>query len=217
MKSDTRLQHDVLVELEWDPGVDAAQVGVAAKDGVVTLTGTVPSYAEKVKAERAAKRVHGVRGLANDIAVRVRGADRRTDADIADAAVRALEWDTGVPDDRITVVVRDGWLTLEGDMDWWHQREAAERAVRPLAGLEGVTNQVVVKPRVGPGDVKGKIEEAFRRSAAVDAGQVRVEVEDGKVTLHGGVRSLAEVREAERAAWAAPGVSEVDNRLAVMP
>ena len=207
----------MLAELEWDPGVEAAQIGVAAKEGVVTLTGTVPSYAEKVRAERAAKRVHGVRGLANDIAVRVRGADRRTDADIAAAAVRALEWDTGVPDGRVTVVVRDGWLTLEGDVDWWHQREAAERAVRPLTGLEGVTNQVVVKPRAETGDVKGKIEAAFRRSAAIDAERVRVEVQDGKVILHGGVRSLSELREAERAAWAAPGVSEVENRLAVMP
>jgi osmotically-inducible protein OsmY len=220
MKSepDTRLQHNVLAELEWDPSIDASMIGVTAKDGVVTLTGTVTSYADKMTAERTAKRVHGVKAVANDIKVRLPCMSERTDSDIATAAVQALKWYSGVPEDRIKVTVRDGWVTLEGDVDRWFQKDAAERPVRTLTGVKGVTNDIKVTSRViRPGDVKEKIEAAFKRSAEIDARQVRVEAHEGKAILSGNVRSWAEREAAEQAAWAAPGVSAVENHIKITP
>jgi osmotically-inducible protein OsmY len=215
--ADTKLQHDVLAELEWDPSVDASQIGVTAKDGVVTLTGVVSSFADKMAAERAAKRVYGVRAVANDIEVKLPGGAERTDSEIAAAAVNALKWDTSVPGEAITVTVRNGWITLEGEVEWFYQKDAAERAVRLLKGVKGVVNNIKVKSRVSPGDIKDKIEEAFKRNAEIDARRITVEAHDGKVILSGRVRSWAERDEAEQAAWSAPGVTAVENHITVAP
>jgi len=215
MKNDTDLLRDVLDELEWEPSVDAAEIGVTVRDGVVTLTGAVKSYAEKMTAERVTKRVVGVKAIANDIEVRLRGTAERNDSDIARAAVDALKWKTLVPDDRIKVLVTKGWVTLEGDLDWQYQRDAAFEAVHHLVGVKGVNNLLAVKPRASATEVKSRIEAAFRRSAELDAQKVRVETRDGKVTLRGEVQSWSERQEAERTAWSAPGVTEVENLIAI--
>ncbi len=215
--NDTRLQHNVLAELEWDPSIDAAQLGVMARDGVVTLTGTVTRYADKMTAERVTKRVYSVRAVANDIEVKLAGGTERNDTDIATAAVTALKWDATVPDDRIKLSVRNGHLTLEGEVEWWYQKDAAEHAVRNLSGVRAVVNDIKVKARTKPGEIKDKIEAAFRRSAEIDARRVSVETHNGKVVLHGCVRSWAEREEAQQAATAAPGVTAVENLIAVTP
>lgn len=217
MKDEKELQRDVLDELQWEPSVDVAEIGVTARDGVVTLTGSVPSYAEKVRAEDAAKRVHGVRAVANDIEVHLRAGGRRTDTGIARAAVDVLNWITTVPDERIKVSVTKSWITLDGEVDWDYQRTVACEAVRHLSGVTGVTNSIWVKPRASAPEVKSRIEDAFRRSAELDAQKVRVEAHDGTVTLRGDVHSWAERQEAERTAWAAPGVTLVENHFTITP
>ena len=216
MKTDMDLQHDVLEELKWEPSVNAAHIGVAVNNGVVTLSGHVPSYGEKNAAERAAKRVYGVKAVADELDVKLPGSLKRTDEDIAQACVNALRFNYALPGDKIKVIVEKGWVTLEGQVEWQYQREIAMSAIRHLAGVRGASNSITVKPQaVLPADVQGKIEAAFRRSAELDARRIGVEVHDGKVILYGTVRSFAERDEAQQAAWAAPGVTKIENQITV--
>jgi osmotically-inducible protein OsmY/prolyl-tRNA editing enzyme YbaK/EbsC (Cys-tRNA(Pro) deacylase) len=217
MKTDADLQQDVIDELAWEPSIDAAAIGVAVEDGVVTLTGHVPSFAEKWAAEHIAKRVAAVRAVANEIAVQLPGVSERSEADIARAALNALEWDIWVPHRNITVTVSNGWITLEGEVDTPHQKLAAERVIRTLTGVRGMTNLIKITPKVQPTDVTTRITGAFQRSAVLDAHQIQVETHGGKIVLRGNVRTWAERETAERAAWAAPGVADVDSQITVQP
>jgi osmotically-inducible protein OsmY len=217
MKTDIELQRDVMDELRWEPAVNAADIGVSVKSGVITLTGHVPSYAEKYEAEKAAKRVYGVQAVANELEVKLAGSNQRTDEDIAQSALAALRNHLFVPPDKIKLTVSKGWIKLEGQANWQYEKSAAESAVRYLPGVQGVTNLITVKPRVSPSEVKNKIEEALKRSAETDARRINVEVQDGKIILRGTVRSWAEEEEAERAAWAAPGVRAVESHISISP
>jgi osmotically-inducible protein OsmY len=215
IKSDSELRRDIERELEWEPSIDARKIGVAVVDGIVTLTGEVTTYAEKWKAERVAERVAGVKGVVNEIEVKT--PSERSDTDLAKAVVDALWWDVMVPDDRIKVRVEKGWVTLKGEVNWDYQRRAAGRAIRNLPGIKGISNLITVKPQVEPLDVKQRIEETFKREAAIDANRITVEVNGGEVSLRGTVRSWAERHEAEQAAWSAPGVYAVHNHITVEP
>jgi len=214
-RTDALIQSDVMAELKWEPRVKPNEIGVAVKDGVVTLTGWVDSYTKRWAAEEAAHRVRGVKAVANDIEVKLPSSDQKTDADIAAAAVRALEWDAFLSIDKLDVTISKGWITLQGEVEWQFQRDEAERVVRRLTGVKGVSNLIVVKPRVTPSDIKKKIEQALIRTAQSDANNITVDVDGTKVTLKGTVRSWAERKEAERQAWAAPGVTSVDNRITI--
>ncbi len=217
--TDEQIQRSVLEELKWDARVQPNEIGVAVKDGIVTLTGWVDNYTKKWAAEDAAHRVRGVKAVANDIEVRLPNSAERTDADIAAAVTRALEWDAFVPIEKLNVTVAKGWVTLRGEVEWQYQKEDTERAVRRLTGVRGVTNLLTVRPRVKPSpqELKRKIEDALVRSAETDAERITVEVQDNKVILKGTVHSWAERQEAERVAWSAPGVIAVENRITVIP
>lgn len=217
LRTDQEIQQDITAELKWEPALRDDDIAVAVRDGVVTLAGYVDSFTEKWTAERVASRVKGVKGIANDLEVRLPSSSQRPDPDIAHAAVDALKWNLSVPQDRVKVKVEKGWLTLEGDVDWYYQKEAAERSVRQLTGIRGVSNLITVRVRAAPSDVKQKIKDALRRGAEFDAEHITVDIQGQKAILRGTVRSYAEIRDAERAARNAPGVSEVENRLVVDP
>jgi osmotically-inducible protein OsmY len=215
-RNDAELQRDVVAELRWTPSIRDEEIAVAVKDGVVTLAGTVDRYAQKLAAEKAAERVSGVRAVAEALEVKPVGALARSDTELAHAAADALRWNVEVPLDRVKAKVEDGWITLHGDVEWRFQRDAAERAVRYLIGARGVINLVALRPRVSSYDVSQRIKEALRRRAELDASKIHVETMDGTVRLTGSVHTWAERADAESAAWAAPGVSKVEDNLVLI-
>ena len=214
-RTDEKIQRDVIAELRWDARVKPNEIGVQVKGGVVTLTGWVDSYMKKWAAEEAAHRVKGVKAVANDIEVRLPGDSQRTDTDIAAAVVQALESDASMRLEKLDVTVAKGWVTLQGEVEWQYQKEDAERVVRRITGVKGVTNLIAVKPRVTPSELQKKIEDALVRNAATDAERIQIEVQGSKVILKGTVRSWVEREEAERVAWSAPGATQVENRITV--
>lgn len=217
VRPDQEIQRDLLEELQWEARVQPNEIGAAVRDGVVTLTGFVDNYAKKWSAERGAHRVRGVRAVANDIEVQLPTSAQRTDSDIATAASRALEWDAFVPIEDLDVTVANGWVVIRGTVEWEYQRRAAERSVRRLAGVRGVTNGIMVRPRPvpSPDDLMQRIQRALVRSVEIDAEHITVDVSGDRIVLDGTVRSWLEREEAERVAWSSPGASVVENRIKV--
>ena len=216
MTQDSQLQQSVLAEFNWEPSVTAGHIGVTANAGVVTLSGHVDSYVQKHAAETAARRVKGVKAVAEEIEVRLPFDARRSDEDIAAAAIQRLSWNVSVPRDGVRVTVEKGWVTLTGQVNWWYQREAAEHDIRPLHGVVGISNQTTIKPRVNTAGLSDEITHALHRSWFFNPNTVHVRADDGKVVLTGTVHSFHERQVAGRTAWAAPGVTAVENNLAVV-
>jgi osmotically-inducible protein OsmY len=217
MRSDSEIERDVKEELQWDPDLDATDIAVSVKQGVVALAGFVKSFSDKYEAETAVKRVAGVVGVANDLEVRMPSVDERPDPDIARDAVAAIKSQLPISSEHIKVIVKNGWVTLEGHMEWQYQKSTAEFAVRRIKGVRGVINNIMLKPQVEPADLQRKIQAAIKRLAEVDANRVSVEANGSEVILKGTVGSWVERQEAERAAWAAPGVTKVEDRIVVSP
>ncbi len=215
MKSDNQIQKDVMEQLKWEPFLNASEIGVAVKNGVVTLSGSVDSYSKKVAAENAAKKIAGVKAIAEDIQIGVSPAYSKSDTEIAEAVLNALKWHSAVQEEKIKIKVENGNVRLDGEVEWEYQRTSVRSAIEHLAGVRSVINLIAVKPKVKPTDIQQKISSAFHRSATIDAGKITAEVTGSKVTLHGKVRSLAEKQDAENAAWNAPGVTIVESGLEV--
>ena len=213
MKSDSEIQKDVIDQLKWEPFLNSAQIGVAVKNAIVTLSGQVDTYSKKVLAEKAAKKVAGVKAIAEELHVGISPSYKRTDTEIAEAVVNALKWHTMIPEDKIKVSVEDGNVKLEGDVEWEYQRNQAKTSVENLVGVKFVTNLVQVKPKVTPYELQLKINATFQRSANIDAAKITTDVIGSKVVLRGKVRSFAE--NAENAVWSAPGVTMVENKLSI--
>lgn len=216
MTTDAQLQHDVIAELEWEPSIDHAHIGVAVRDGIVTLSGFVGSYAEKLAAERAARRVRGVHGLAEEIEVRFATDPKTSDSEIARRILDLIAWDTTLPKDAIDVKVEHGWVTLSGKVDWHYQRETARQDAAKISGIKGVSNAIEVRPRATANDIKDRIKVAYQRVAMDDAAGIDVEIEGATVKLHGKVKNWRERAVAERAAWSAPGVTRVEDNILVI-
>lgn len=217
MKTDLEIQQDVIEELKWQPFLKAANIGVAVRNGIVTLSGLVENYAQKIDAENAVKKVSGVKAVAEDMQIGVSPALEKTDAEIAESVLNALKWHSAVPDDKITVKVEDGIVTLQGEVEWDYQRNSAKRAVSNLLGVRNVISLIAIKPKVTPFDVRAKINQSLHRTATADAGRISIDVTGSTVILHGKVRSFAEKEDVENAAWCAPGVSKVESYVEVEP
>lgn len=216
MKTDSEIKEDILDELMWQPNVDETQIGVIVEKGVVTLTGVVDTYAKKVAAEKAVKNVVGVKAVADDIEVKYGDAYKKTDKEIAKAVVNALSWNASVPDDKVEIEVRDGWVYLSGEVQWFYQKDAARKAAENLLGVKKVVNNITLKQAIEPSEIKNKISKAFERLADLDAQNIKVEVDGHKVKLKGKVHSYVEKEEARRTAYFAPGVYEVENELEII-
>lgn len=216
MKTDIQIQKDVMDELKWQPFLNSSEIGVAVKNGIVTLSGIVDSFSKKLSAERATKKVSGVKAIAEDIQIGVSPVYRKTDTEIAEAVFNALKWHSAVPEEKVKIKVEDGIVTLEGEVEWEYQRMNARTAIQNLSGVRSVTNLITIKPNLNPFELEQKITEAFRRNATIDAGKVNVSTSGSKVILTGKVRSFAESEDAEDVAWAAPGVYHVENKLSIV-